>query len=682
MEAPKGFSNLGALLGFYGLAIAGTEEEGFSPIYRNAASETLKRASDHGDFHTMWDVFQHGLKINPDAPCIGKREVKPDGSLGAYRFMTYKEVETKALVIGSALHQLPIEEQPSCHPKVKDSKMVGVFVTNCIEWLILEQSCNAYGYTLVPIYNTLGNESIHTILKNSGITVLVCTPATAKTMLDILGLGTEGVNLELIILIDCDSVDDVLKNNSYGISFMLWRELEAMGSKKPLPPSPPHPDTLALISYTSGTSGTPKGVMLTQQNITDLIVVTCEDHVKRSFIEKPMERHISYLPMAHLFEKNFVNAVYYFGGCIGLYSGDIKKILDDVQELKPTFFLGVPRLFQRIHDRVMANVAQKSFVVRALFKTGLAAKMNRINTQGIYTHALWDKLIFNKLKLLLGGQVKWMLVGSSGMNPNVIERLRAIFGVPLLWGYALTESGAGSTAQNFYDTDPTSCGGPLPNQEFRLRSVPDLQYDATAQPPRGELLIRGYNVMHGYYRDEKATKEALVDGWLHTGDVVEILPSGSIRIIDRVKNVFKLAQGEYVSPGMVESVINMGTLVAQSFVFGKNDEVYTVAVVVPDEDVLKHWKESNGMGSLSFKEVCGKKELRDAIMAEMEKLFQENGLKGYEKVKAIHVEHEPFSVENDLLTVTAKLRRHKLRERYAAEIDALYKELRAANKAA
>ncbi|GFE55346.1 fatty acyl- synthetase 3 [Babesia ovis] len=677
METSLEFSNYGSMPNFYAVPIDGTAESGFSAIYRSSVAETVKTAMDYGNFNNMWDVFQHGLQMNPDAPCIGKRDVNADGSLGSYRFMTYKQVEASAILIGSALAQILDLPQAMEDPTIKEARMIGIFVANCIEWLILEQACNAYAYTLVPIYHTLGHDAIHTIMLNSRLSVVVCTPQTARTMFKVLEQGTEGVELKTIILIDTDTVDKDLTDNPYGIKFILWKELEKMGKEKPLPISPAEPNHLALISYTSGTSGVPKGVMLTQANITNLIVVVCEEHVKRSFPEKPMERHISYLPMAHLFEKDFVNAVYYFGGCIGLYSGDITKLLDDVQELKPTFFLGVPRLYQRIHDKVMAGVQSKGAIARGLFNMGLQAKMKNLDKNHRYDSPFWDSLIFNKLKKLLGGQVRWMLVGSSGMNPEIIRRLRAIFGVPILWGYSLTECCAGTSVQNFMDTNPTVCGGPVPNQVYRLQSLPEMGYYADQKVPRGELLIRGNSVMKGYYRNQKATDEVIIDGWLHTGDVVEIQPSGAIRIIDRVKNVFKLAQGEYVSPELVESIISMSPLVAQSFVYGDSDQVAPVAIIVPDELVIKTWQEANGMSGKSFEEVCATPQLRKAIFDDIMRLFEENKLRGFEKVKAIYVDHELFSVENQLLTVTAKLRRHKLRERYAKEIKDLYAELQA-----
>ncbi|KAK1937459.1 fatty acyl-CoA synthetase 3 [Babesia divergens] len=674
------YSHYGSTPDFYAVKVPGSEESGFSPIYRNSDSETLKSARDYGNLSTMWDVFQKGLQRNPNAPCLGKRVVNEDGSYGPYVFMTYKEVEESAIAVGSALAQLPIVSQPSDNPKVKDSKMVGLFLPNCVEWVILEQACNAYGYTLVPIYNTLGHQSIHTILMNSQLSVLLCNADTVGVIFQVLEQGMTDVALKVIILIGCDSVPSELESNKFSLKIILWTDLVDMGKKQPLPISPPHPDTLAIISYTSGTSGTPKGVMITQQNITDLLVVTCEHHVKRSFPDSCLERHISYLPMAHLLEKNFVNAVLYNGGCVGLYSGDIKKLLDDIQELKPTFFLGVPRLYQRIHDKIMSGVESKSRIVKGLFMAGLASKMGNIKKHGKYTHAFWDMLVFNKVKQLLGGRVRWMFVGSSSMSPIIVERLRAIFGVPLIWGYALTESCAGTVAQHFYDTDATNCGGIVSNQQFRLRSVPDMQYYADMDPPRGEMLIRGNCVMHGYYHNEKATSEALVDGWLYTGDIVEVLSSGAIRVIDRVKNVFKLAQGEYVSPDQIESIINLCPLVAQSFVVGRSEEVAPVAVIVPDEEALGPWKAANGMEDASFETVCGSAELRAAIMKDLDRLFTENNVRGYEKVKAIHLDHELFSVENDLLTVTSKLRRHLLRIRYSKAIDEMYDQVRASIK--
>ncbi|KAK1441718.1 long-chain-fatty-acid-CoA ligase [Babesia gibsoni] len=674
------FAPLGEVPGLYSVKVPGTEEEGFSAVYVSPLKEKLKNAKYMEDDKTMWEFFQAGLKRNPDAPCIGKRMKNEDGSLGAYQFMTFKEVEDAAKLLGSSLAQLPIAPQPSDHPVVKDIKMVGLFLPNCVEWVLMEQGCNAYGYTLVPVYNTLGLQSIHTILLNSKLSVLVCSAETIKLMMRVLEQGMDGVMLTLIVLIGYKVVPEELVKNKFNLKFILWEDLFEMGKKKPLPVCPPHPDTLSIISYTSGTSGVPKGVMITHRNLINLMIATLESRIDISFPKNCFERHISYLPMAHLFEKMFLNMVLYNGGCVGLYSGDIKKLMDDIQEFKPTLFVGVPRLYQRIHDKVMAGVDLKPFLVKTLFMTGLAAKMENIKKNGKFSHFFWDKIVFNKVKKLLGGCVRWMFVGSSSMNPLIVERIRAMFGVPLIWGYALTESCAGTTTQHFNDTDPTHCGGPIVNQEFRLRFVPDMEYFADADPPKGELLLRGGSITHGYYRNEKITKETIINGWFYTGDIVEILPSGAIRVIDRAKNVFKLAQGEYISPEYVESIISLSPLVAQVVVFGRSDEVAPVAVVVPDEDTVKQWKAAHGMGKDNFEVVCRSDALREAILKDMDRLFTENGVRGYEKVKVIYVEHELFSVDNSLLTVTAKLRRHQLRSKYVKQIDEMYKEVRKMTK--
>ncbi|AFZ80500.1 long-chain fatty acid CoA ligase, putative [Theileria equi strain WA] len=669
--------------GFYSVPIPGSEEDGYSPIYKNTNYDTITGASDLedvGDIKTSRDLFLKGLKMNPDAPCLGSRKNLPDGSLGEYEFRTYKEVEHLSKVVGSSIIQMNLtKEHSSGKPDIPPCRFVGLFVPSCEEWILCEQGSYAYGLTLVPIYHTMGPNSILFILKNTQLELLVCTVETAEIVVSVLESETEEIFLSTIVLIRTGDIPDGLLQNKFKIRFILWSSLLSLDHNKILPVTPAPLNALNLISYTSGTTGLPKGVMITHKNFIDTVVTALHMVYHGGLTGEYFNCHLSYLPMAHLFEKTFLNAVFYYGGKVGLYSGDVKKVLDDIQTLKPTLFISVPRLFQRIHDKIISGISEKPFPIRFLFYRGLNYKIRKIRRSGVYTSYIYDKIIFDKVKKLLGGNIRWMFVGSSTMSPIIVDRIKALFGVPLLWGYSLTESTAGSFVQHIGDTDSSNCGGPLPSIHFRLRSVPELSYFVNEKPPRGELLLKGNGVTPGYFKMDDVTKDVIKDSWLHTGDVVELLENGSIRVIDRIKHLFKLSQGEYVAPEYVESIINSTPHIAQSFVCGRSDQAFPVAIVVPDEEALKSWIHAN-FKDMTFDRICKTKELYDLIFEEIASAFTENNLKGFEKVKAVYLEHTLFSLENDLLTVTSKLRRSNLQKKYKEEIDKMYRTINLAKK--
>jgi long-chain acyl-CoA synthetase len=205
---------------------------------------------------------------------------------------------------------------------------------------------------------------------------------------------------------------------------------------------------------------------------------------------------------------------------------------------------------------------------------------------------------------------------------------------------------------------------------MKLVDVPELEY--YAKNDQGEVCIKGLNVFKGYYKNEEKTKAALDEGgWLHTGDVGEWLPNGTLKIIDRVKHIFKLSQGEYVAPEKIEQIYGLSTLTAQVFVYGDSLKDFPVAIVVPDEEVFVSWAERNGWKG-TMEELCQNEDVNKAVLKDLISVGKENELRGFEQVKAVHLHHELFSVENDLLTPTMKNKRPQLKKRFAEEIDALY----------
>ncbi|EAN33363.2 AMP-binding enzyme family protein [Theileria parva strain Muguga] len=668
--------------GFYSVPIPGTEEEGFSPVYRHPKHEKILGASDFGDFKTSWDLFQAGLRRNPDAECVGKRKRLPDGKLGDFEFNTYSEFFKTTKAVGSSLvhHNLVKEQRISQSSFQGTCKLVGLFLPSCEEWLLLEQACYGYGYTLVPIYTTLGTESILFVLTNTGLELLFCTEENAEKLFEVLSLSKTKLPLRNLVLVNSSSVSEKLVNNPYNLKFMLWSDFLQKGMDTELDPTPGDPDSLNIISYTSGTTGSPKGVMITHKNFIDTVLVTIEGVCRpMGMDEQHFSCHLSYLPMAHMFEKDFVNAVFYLGGKIGIYSGDVKLIMDDLQTLKPTLFISVPRLFQRIHDKILSGVQTKSALARHLFSRGLESKINRIRNNGVYTHKFYDKLIFDKVNKLMGGNLKWLFVGSSCLSEMVIDRVRAMIGKPLFWGYGLTECCAGAFVQNIHDRNPLNLGGPSPGFQFRIRSIPELNYFVDKKPIRGELVMKGTNVSMGYFKMEEMTKEVFRDGWLYTGDVVELMDNGSVKVIDRIKQVFKLSQGEYVAPEFVESALNSCIYIAQSYVVGNSDENYPVAIIVPDEEALQSWKKTHGLTKANLTQLAKDPLLKQFLFNELESVMTSSNVKGYNRVKEIYIHDELFSVENNLLTVTFKLKRNFLRQKFENEITQMYASLRNSN---
>lgn len=334
-------------------------------------------------------------------------------------------------------------------------------------------------------------------------------------------------------------------------------------------------------------------------------------------------------------------------------------------------------------QQINAGIATAGGVKKRLFDAALAAKTEGLK-HGKLTHALYDRLIFNKIKKGLGmDQLRFVVSGSAPLSDNVMIFFRCLLGVPVMEGYGQTEGTAAGTVTHPDDIHTAGhVGGPMGCVEVVLEDVPEMGYlnadrDHRGQPcvGRGEICLRGPSVFQGYYKDEKNTKEAIdEEGWLHSGDIGLWRPGGTLQIIDRKKNIFKLAQGEYVAPEKIENILTRSPLISQCFVYGDSLQSFLVAIVVPDEEPAHLWASTNepSLANAPLDQLCASSSFKDAIMKEIVALSKENALQGFETVRAIHVTPILFSVDNDMLTPTFKLKRDKAREAYEKEIAELY----------
>uniref|UniRef100_A0A8C5HD63 Long-chain-fatty-acid--CoA ligase n=1 Tax=Gouania willdenowi TaxID=441366 RepID=A0A8C5HD63_GOUWI len=562
------------------------------------------------DIRTGYDMFLRGLQITGDGPCLGFR--KPGQP---YEWISYTE---QAVALGSGLLAKGCQANPQ--------QFIGVFGQNSPQWTISELACYTYSMALVPLYDTLGLESIIHILNLSRF------KAVCEYLEQQIQIGGRPSSCSHIFLLQS-----------------------------------PQPQDLAVVCFTSGTTGKPKGAMITHGNIasnTSSVIKILEG----SFEIKQDDVSISYLPLAHMFERMIQLSMFCHGARVGFYQGDISLLMDDIKTLKPTFFPVVPRLLNRIYDKILSSV--NSPFRRALLHFAVRRKQAELSAGIVRNNSLWDKLVFRKIQASMGGNLRFVLTASAPISPTVLSFLRATLGCLIFEGYGQTECTAGCTFSLPGDWSSGHVGAPLPCAMVKVVDIPEMDY--YAKNGAGEICIRGPCVFKGYLRDPEKSAEALEsDGWLHTGDVGQWLPNGTLRIIDRKKHIFKLSQGEYIAPEKIENVYMRCATVLQVFVHGDSLESFLIGIVVPNPEVFVTWAKDQGFVG-SYEELCQNPDLTKIVMKDMQAVGKVAGLKSFEQIKALHLHPEMFSVANGLLTPTLKSRRVDIRRAFQEQISSIY----------
>uniref|UniRef100_A0A667HJC0 Long-chain-fatty-acid--CoA ligase n=1 Tax=Lynx canadensis TaxID=61383 RepID=A0A667HJC0_LYNCA len=578
------------------------------------------------DARTLYEVFQRGLAVSDNGPCLGYR--KPNQP---YRWLSYKQVSDRAEYLGSCL----------LHKGYGSSTdhFIGIFAQNRPEWIISELACYTYSMVAVPLYDTLGADAIIYIVNKANISAVICdTPQKASLLIENVKKGlTPG--LKLIILMDPFEDDLKERGEKNGVEILLLFDAENLGKENFRKPMPPRPKDLSIICFTSGTTGDPKGAMLTHENI----VANSSAFLKLYFQATTEDVSISYLPLAHMFERIVQTVMYSCGAKVGFFQGDIRLLPDDMKTLKPTVFPSVPRLLNRIYDKVHNEA--KTPLKKFLLNLAVSCKFSEVKKGIIRRDSFWDKLIFGKIQDSLGGRVSIMVTGAAPISSPVLMFL----GQKHSWTLSLFHG---------FPADSRWCflghvGVPLACNHVKLEDVPDMNYFSVNS--EGEICIKGINVFQGYLKDPEKTKEVLdEDGWLHTGDIGRWLPNGTLKIIDRKKNIFKLAQGEYIAPEKIENIYIRSNPVSQVFVHGDSLRSSLVGVVVPDPEVLPSFVAKLGLKAPLKNFLC---------------------IPTGPTVKSIFLHPEPFSIENGLLTPTLKAKRGDLAKYFQTQINSLYENI-------
>lgn len=629
-------------------------------VYRSSRSP-FKLVDGYPQTHirTVHDNFEYAIENYTNHPCFGTR-IHPNGTVGKYEWLTYKEAGDLRTAIGSGLVYSGVE---------KGSK-VGLYFINCAEWMITDLACMAYGFVSVPLYDTLGPDAVEYIINHAELSTIFCTRDKLNTVMECLA---ECPTVRTVVVIGGNEQLLPLVSGKTNVKYISYTKLEAQGRANLRPFSPLEPEDMVSICYTSGTTGVPKGAMLTNRSIVASSAGSCH-----GAIICPGDVHLSYLPLAHIYEKLNVISLIHFGAAIGFYQGDVLKIMDDLDALKPTIFASVPRLYNRIYDRIIATVKSSGGLREYLFNVAYNAKKHALE-KGKTPSPVWDRLVFNKIKARLGGRVRVMITGASPISQEVFDFLKICFGARVVEGYGMTETTCTITSMDEDDTTSGHVGSPSPSCEVKLADVPEMEYMSTDRPnPRGEICVRGPILFKGYYKDEVQTREIIdSEGWLHTGDIGMWLTGGRLKIIDRKKNIFKLAQGEYIAPEKIENVYQKSPFIAQCFVHGDSLNSSLVAIVVLDPESTVVWAKGRGiLHAEDLNLLAADPIIKAAVLADMDKVAQEAKLRGFEFVRNIHLVAEAFTLENGLLTPTFKIKRPQAKAFFEKEIVLMYEELK------
>ncbi|KAL6600650.1 hypothetical protein LY90DRAFT_660521 [Neocallimastix californiae] len=619
--------------------------------------------------YTSVDCFYNNMEINGrDSRFLGRRVNNK------YEWMTFGEAEEAYKNLGSAMINL-YGYKPQC----KFEKTLGIYMVNCPEWNIADSACLFYSIISTPLYNSFDNASLKYIIDNTNVKLVITHMEHLNNLFEI---TSKTKTLEHVIVCNYGLTtipeDKLEKAKECGLTLRTFNEVLEYGKQHPVEPVPLTPDDVFTICYTSGTTGTPKGVILKNGGIVASVGGYFENagyNVHKGHI------HYSYLPLAHVLERVICHAFQSYGCIIGYFSGSARNLMSDISILKPDDMPCVPRVLCRIYDTVTNTANNSGFLKKFIFNFAVERKRKYLRRGIITRDSIWDKIVFEKIQNVVGGNLKFIICGSAPIDYNIIEFMRIVLGCQVYEGYGQTETCTVSNIQIYGDYQypyGSNIGPPVCSCEMKLIDVPEMDYYATDEPnPRGEICSRGYNSFVGYHNNPEATKETIdEDGWVHSGDIGELLPNGTLKIIDRRKNIFKLAQGEYIAPEKIEAVINNSRFISQSYIDGNPLSSKLVGIVVPDvENVVPEIKGENDNTEWTLEKVCKSESARLLILQDIENISRNFGLNGYEIPKEIELISEPFTIENELLTPTFKNKRIQIRRHFSDVINKLYEKV-------
>ena len=560
---------------------------------------------------------------------------------GAWRALDWAETRARVSALAAGLEGLG----------VGPGDRVMLVSENRPEWAIGELAIMVAGAITVPAYTTSTAADYRHVLEDSGARLaLVSRRGLAERLLE---AARDVPGFETLIAIEPPAP-------GAGPRVLAWDAVAAAGADEAAAAAGARrarrTDTACII-YTSGTGGLPKGVMLSH----GAILCNCMGaHALLETLGLEDEVFLSFLPLSHSYEHS---AGHFFPMSIGAqiyYAEGAEHLAANMAEVRPTIMTAVPRLYETMHQRISRDVERAGGLKAALFKKTVALGRKRYETGGALAlgervaDALVDRLVREKVRARFGGRLKALVSGGGPLNPDIGLFFTAL-GLRVLQGYGLTESAPIISCNVPGRVKMHTVGPPFPGVEVRIADD-------------GEILVRGELVMQGYWRAAEATAEAIRDGWLHTGDIGRLDEDGYIQITDRKKDIIKNSGGDLIAPQRIEGLLTLQAEIGQAMVHGDR-RPHLVALLVPDEAFAHGWADAHDRPA-ALAELAGDEDFRAAVGAAVERVNRE--LSGTERVRRFALAPEPFTVENEMMTPTLKIRRHMIQARHGAALDALY----------
>ena len=531
------------------------------------------------------------------------------------------------------------------------------------EWCLADLAIMAAGCVTVPAYSTnTARDHLHVLTDSGARAAIVSTPKLAKPLAEAMR-QVEAAGL----LIGMDALGDVEGLRIQTWPAMIEGDASAARAAVDARVAGIARGDLACLIYTSGTGGAPKGVRhhhgAILHNVYGAAALITEDFgwAKPKAGSEEAEVFLSFLPLSHAYEHSAGQFLPIGLGAEIYYAQGLDKLASNIAEVRPTIMVVVPRLFEMLRTRILAQIAKQGRVANLLLEQALGAERRRASGKPRLGDRVADiaveRLLRPKIRERFGGRIKAMVSGGAPLNPEIGWFFQGL-GLTLLQGYGQTESAPIISVNR-------------PRAGIRMDSVgPPLAHTEVRIADDGEILVRGELVMHGYWNNDAASAEALAGGWLHTGDIGHLDGAGRIVITDRKKDMIVLDKGDNVAPQRIEGMLALQPEIAQAMVVGDR-RPFVVALVVPDADWAKTWAAANGAtGNVAA--LQDNHAFRAAVRAAVDRVGRE--LSVTERVRQFAFADEPFTVDNGELTPSLKTKRHKLRERYGERLDALYKD--------
>ena len=560
---------------------------------------------------------------------------------GSYAPISSSEMARRVTNLHLALRDAGIERGDKC----------ALISENRWEWAVADFAMMTAGIVSVPIYPTLPAEQVRYLLEHSESKAIFCS--TREQLDKILEIRDQLPDLGLVVVFESIDQDgamrlDALIGDGTADEDGRSRFNAAVESVAP--------GDLASIIYTSGTTGVPKGVMLTHANmstnIRDSTLAVTEDDVALSF-----------LPLCHVAER-LADYVYFKAGATVAYAESIDTVPLNMNEVKPTIAVGVPRFFEKVYGRVMAAMSSAPAVRRKMFYwalgVGMAATPYRLAGRPLpaalsLKHGIAEGLVFKKLRGRLGGRVRMFVSGAAPLARHLAEFFHGL-GLPIYEGYGLTETSPLISINTAQHCKLGTVGRIIPNVEVRIADD-------------GEIVVRGPNIMQGYFKMEEQTADVMDGEWFHTGDIGHLDDEGFLSITDRKKDLFKTSGGKYIAPAPIENKLKSSPLIETAVVIAEQRN-FPSALIVPDFAALGAWASSEGIEFSGNEDLCASPAVRDRVMGEVESLCSD--MARHEQIKRVALVSSEFSIDGGELTPTMKVRRRQVNEKYARQIEGIY----------